>query len=72
MMYIVVSYPDPALSQGKGSGDYWLISWLCRLSSIDFEQTLITCLHDVRPISLVYVHVGMTRHYWAIHPLLTS
>jgi len=33
---LVVSCPDPTLSQGKGSGDYWAISWLCRLSSIDF------------------------------------
>ena len=45
--------PRPLLSRGKWSGDYWAISWLYWLSSIDFEWTLITCLHDVRPISLV-------------------
>ena len=59
-----VSCPDPALSRGKGSGDYWAISWLCRLSSIDFERTLSTCLHDVRPISLVHAHAWMTWHYF--------
>ena len=59
-----VSCPDPVLSWRKGSGDYWAISWLCRLSSIDFEGTLITCLHDARPISLVYVHTWMTWHYF--------
>ena len=34
-------------SQREGSGDYWVISRLCRVSSIEFEPTLITCLHDV-------------------------
>jgi len=56
--------PRPAFSQGKGFGNYWAISWLCWLSSIDFESTLITCLHDVRPISLVYAHAWMTWHYF--------
>ena len=32
----VVSCPDPTLSQGKGSGDYWVLPWLCRVSNIDF------------------------------------
>ena len=62
--YYIVLCPDPALSRGKGSGDYRAISWLCRLSSIDFEQTLITCLHDVRPISLVHADAWMTWHYF--------
>jgi len=52
----VVSCPDPALSWGKGS--------ICHLSNIDFEQTMIRCLHDVRPISLVYVHAWMMWHYF--------
>jgi len=43
-----VSCPKPVLSRGKGSGDYWTISWLCQPSSIEFERTLIKCLHDVR------------------------
>jgi len=30
------------------------MSWLCQVSSIDFEQTLITCLDDIGPISLAY------------------
>ena len=38
----VVSCPDPSLSQAKGSG-----SWLCQVSSTDFKQALITCLHDI-------------------------
>jgi len=34
-------------SRGKRSGDNWAISWLCQVSSTDFERTLITCLDDV-------------------------
>ena len=34
----VVSCPDPTLSWGKGSGDYWVISWLCWVNSLDFGQ----------------------------------
>ena len=60
----LVSCLDPALSRGKGSGDYWTVSWLCWLGSIDFERTLIICLHNVRPISLVYAHASMTWHYF--------
>jgi len=30
--------PDPALSRGKRSGDYWAISWLCWVNSLDFGQ----------------------------------
>ena len=29
-------YPDPAHSQWTGFGDYWAISWLCWVSSINF------------------------------------
>ena len=50
--------------EGKGSGDYWVISWLCRVSSIDFDQALITCLHAIGPISLIYVNDWMMRHYF--------
>ena len=32
---LLVSCPDPTLSWGKGSGDHWVISWLCRVSSLD-------------------------------------
>ena len=35
---MVVLCPDPTLSRGKGSGDHWAFSWLCRVSSLDFEQ----------------------------------
>ena len=35
---MLVSCPDPTLSQGKGSGDHWVIPWLCRVSSLDTEQ----------------------------------
>ena len=35
---ILVSCPDPTLSQRKGSGDHWVISWLCRVSSLDTKQ----------------------------------
>jgi len=34
----------PRLLGGKVSGENWAISWLCQVSSIAFEQTLITCL----------------------------
>ena len=50
---LVTSAQTPTLSRGKRSGDYWVISWLYQVRSIDFEQALITCLHD---ISLVYAH----------------
>jgi len=50
----LASCPDPALSQGKGSGDYWAISWLCRLSSIGCDERW---LHACMTISLVYVHM---------------
>ena len=56
--------PRPKLPWGKGSCDYWAISWLYQVSSIDFERTLFTCLHDIGPISLVYVHTWMTYHYF--------
>jgi len=59
----VVSCPDPAFSWGKGSGDYWAVAWLCWLSSIDFEGTLFTCLHNVRLISLVYAHAWILFHW---------
>ena len=36
--FALVSCPDPTLSRGKGSGDHWAISWLCRVSSHDTEQ----------------------------------
>ena len=34
----IVSYPDHTLSQGKGSGGYWVLSWLCQVSSLDSEH----------------------------------
>ena len=55
----LVSCPNLTLQQGKESGDYWVISWLCWLSGIDFEQTLIARLHDVGPIALVYTTLGL-------------
>ena len=30
----VVLCPDPNLSRGKGSGDHWVISWLCWVSKM--------------------------------------
>ena len=36
----VVSCPDPTLSRGKGSGDHWAISWLCRVSKMPFAMWL--------------------------------
>ena len=35
----LVSFPGPTLSRGKGSGDYWAISWLCWVNSLDFGQS---------------------------------
>ena len=35
----LVSCPDSTLSRGKRSGDHWAISWLCRVSSLDTEQS---------------------------------
>jgi len=32
--------PRPHLSQGKGSGDNWIISWLCWVNSIDFRMNI--------------------------------
>ena len=34
----IVSCPDLTLSRRKGSGDHWVISWLCWVSSLDAEQ----------------------------------
>ena len=34
----LVLCPDSSLSWGKGSGDYWAISWSCWVSRIDFVQ----------------------------------
>jgi len=59
----VVSCPDPALSRGKGSGDYWAISWFCQLSSIDFWTNIDYMLAWRKAISLVYAHAWMTSHY---------
>ena len=50
--------------EGKGSGDYWVISWLCQVSSIDFDWTLITCLHAIGPISLIDMNDWMMWHYF--------
>jgi len=46
----LVSCPDPALSRGKGSGDYWASSWLCRVNSLGFGQTneIVPCHASVR------------------------
>ena len=52
--------------EGKGSGDYWVISWLCRVSSIDFEWTLMTWSHAIGPISLIYVNDWMMWHYFTV------
>ena len=34
----LVLCPDPTLSWGKGSGDYWVVPWLCWVNSLDFGQ----------------------------------
>ena len=41
----VVSCPDPTLSWGKGSGDHWVVSWLCWVSSLDTEPNEIVLRH---------------------------
>jgi len=56
--------PRPHLSREKVSGDNWVISWLRWVSGSDFKQALITCLHDVGPISLAYTHTWMTWHFF--------
>ena len=61
----LVSCPDPALSQGKGSHDYWTISWLCRPSSIECEWMLITYLHDVR-LGLCARLVDVALFHWIV------
>ena len=50
----LVSSPDPTLSRGKGSGDHWAISWLCRVSSLDTEQ----------PNEIVLRHATMCSIDW--------
>ena len=35
---LIVSYPDPRLSRGKGSGGHWALCWLCQVSSLSSEQ----------------------------------
>ena len=42
-----VSCPDPTLSWGRGSGYYWLLPWLCRISNLDFWTSEWLPLHDV-------------------------
>jgi len=54
--------PRPNLSQGKGSGDYWAISWMCSVSSIDFERSLIASLQVWRGwrVGVYTVHCSIT------------
>ena len=42
MMQHIVSYPDPTLFRGKGSGDHgvFLIGSAMQVSSLDFSSTL--------------------------------
>ena len=68
----LVSCPDPTLSQGKGSGDYWVTSWLWWLSSIDLNKHwLHACMIyiiykyiHVGPIALFYMNSWFTWHYF--------
>ena len=58
----IYSLPRPRPLTRKMVWWPWAISWLCRLSNIDFEQKLIRWLHDERPVSLVYAHAWMMWH----------
>ena len=44
---MLVSCPDPTLSRGKGSGDYWALPWLCRVSNLDFWMNKWLNFYDV-------------------------
>ena len=43
-----VSCPDPKISRGKGSSGYWVISWLCRASSLDFWRANGSSRHSCK------------------------
>ena len=61
--------PRPHSLTRKVSGDYWVTSWLCWLSSIDFEQTLIACLHDVHRTYCIGLHeclVYVALFHWLV------
>ena len=59
----IVSCPDPALSWGKRV--WWLLSSFLVVLTQQywFEGMLITCLHNVIPISLVYAHAWILFHW---------
>ena len=47
--------PRPHLSWGKGSGDYWVISWLCWINSLDFWQANETGPTSSKHVTNVYI-----------------
>jgi len=44
---------------------------LCQLSNIDFEQKLITCLYDIRLVSLVYAHAWIWHYFIGLSKIKT-
>ena len=61
--WIVVSCPDPTLSWRKGSGDYWALPWLCRVSNLDFlNKRMITSLwRRVNANMMLRYFIGLFR-----------
>ena len=52
----LVSYPDPTLSRGKGSGDCWTFLPLCRISNVNFFDMLsVRAFNQFSPLARVWV-----------------
>jgi len=63
--------PDPTLSWGKGSGDYWAISWLCWVSSLVFGQAneIVPCHSSIfNPKSILLTQHSKEIAQLAIRP----
>jgi len=59
-----VSCPDPTSHEETDLVTIEQFLCLCRVSSIDVEQSLITCLHRCRTYCNYLVHTWMTWHYF--------
>ena len=67
--FLVGLEPRPHRSWGKGYDDNWAISWLYRVSRIDFEQALITCLHDVGLFHWLVQNQDCCLYVYNVHPV---
>ena len=60
----LVSFRDPTLSWGRGSGDYWALPWLCWVSNLDFWVYKWMIIPLDSAISLASIKACMTLCYF--------